>query len=545
MRRSSSALPRRGAHLVAALAITTGILSMSVPANASSDASAPAPTPQDSASTEPNPGTPTPAPSTPSPDPIDTPAPSPATTPPLPPTPAPGILPGPGLVGDLPLLSGSLSTPLPPSTVIPAALGRVFPTNPWIYNDLPGTRYLDERARNGTEVTRRHMGIDAQGAARQPIFAVADGVVVAGTWGTTSRDRDGWGNNVAISHSDGYATRYAHLADAPLVQIGDRITAGQLIGYMGASQYGVLEALDRHLHFEVTLNGRNVDPLAFLGAASPSLPASSATTPATGSRQLYEIRPGADQGYVTTATGLRVDSDVFVAVDMGGSSAQVMVSEGGTLKQLAVVDGAWTEIDTLLPLDATSLAGADTGTGFPELFAVEGGKLFHIVHDEVAGWTKTWTGHSTTGTVSAVRMPGDRLHGMLQQAGHLYHLFPAEGGLWNVSDTGQRVGTQFDAVYVGGRAPEVMTVLDAQVQRVVRGETAWGVATTGLPATGSLTAVQADAGWPVSLTAEPDGIDMTTVVGGMWTRYRYASLAPGPIDAVVVPGVGAVLYSLG
>ncbi|WP_194409933.1 M23 family metallopeptidase [Microbacterium cremeum] len=517
------------------------------PAPGDSTPTDPAPTPSDPTPVEP---TPTPGPTEPGPtEPRQQPS---ASVPPRPaPTPSsPGSAPGPWIPyvpSPAPGGAGPLAPVGPFPAAAPAAFGRVYPTNPWIYNDLPGTRFLDPRTDGQGRVVRRHMGIDAQGGVRQPIFAVADGIVVDGTWRTSRRDRHGFGNQVQIAHADGYATRYAHFASAPVVELGERVQAGQLIGYMGGSQRGDLHRVERHLHFEVTKDGQHVDPIAFLtgaGTADPADPAAAETAPATDSRLLYEIREKGDGGYASISTGISVGSDVFTAIDMGARTATVMVSEGGMLNQIAVVDGEWTKTPTGLALDATSISGADTGTGSPELFAVEDGKLLHIVRD-ATGWTKTWTGHDFSGTVSAVALPGNRLHAMLQQSGYLYHLTPAEGGLWNVSDTRLEVGAQVDAVYVDGPAPEAMTAIDGEVIRITRGDVAWDAQSTGLSATGPLTAAYEGGGWPLALTAEDGVLGVTRVTDRVWTRFAYDLQVPGAIDAVVLDGDGTVLYSVG
>lgn len=503
------------------------------------------PAPTDPASPEPSPTeTATPEPtSAPTPAPTETGAPPPPHDDPNT-SPDPWAAVPPDAAAALP---PTLGQPLSagPSQAAPAAFGRVYPTNPWIYNAQPGTRYLDVRERVGDRVVRLHMGIDAQGRIRQPIFAVADGTVVGGTWGTTRQDGHGFGNQVLISHADGFATRYAHLAEPPLVQLGDRVTTGQLIGYMGGSRRGDLNSVERHLHFEVTHDGRHIDPVAFLtgaSVASSSVPAQAASAATTDSL-LYEIRPGSDGSYMSTSTGVSVNSSVFSAVAMDADSTQVMVSEGGVLKQLAAEDGVWTKTDTGVALTATSLSAVDTGSGFPEVLAVEEGKLFHIVGSD-EGWTKTWTGHNLSGTVSAVRMPGDRLHALLEQSGYLYHLSPAEGGLWNISDTGLEVGEQMDAVYVGGDAPEAMTVFGGEAHRIIWDGLTWHTQSTGLSASGSLAAVYQDGGWPSVISAESDEIGLMRVADRLWTRYAYSVTAPGPIDAVVIGGT-AVLYSIG
>lgn len=555
------AIAAAGAGMPSVASAHAGVRSEATPAPADTPPADPAP--GDTAPADPTPSEPTPTDPAPSPTPSD-----PTPTVPAQPTPGPTgpVVPTPEPTASVPPSSGATPTqpapdpwmpalpglvpgagPVAPSyATAPAGFGLVYPTNPWIYNDQPGTRYLDVREQSRGLVTRRHMGIDAQGGVRQPIFAVAAGIVVDGTWGTTSRDRHGFGNQIQLAHTDGFATRYAHFATAPLVQLGDRVEQGQLIGFMGGSQRGDLHRLDRHLHFEVTKDGRHIDPIAFLtgagtvtDAAATAAPAAAAPTPLP----LSEIRPTAD-GYVSISTGVTVTSQVFTAVDMGGESAELFVSDAGRLLQVSVTGGAWTAVDTGLALAATSISAANTGTTHPELLAVEDGKLVHVAHDGSA-WTKTWTGHEFSGTVSAVAIPGGGLHGMLQQAGYLYHLSPAQGGLWNITDTRLEAGVQVDAVYVDGPAPEAMTVVDGEVHRITRGEIGWDAVATGLPASGPLAATYEGAGWPLAVSAEPGALGVTRVVDRVWTRYAYDLTVTGPIDAVAIPGAGTVLYSIG
>ena len=69
------------------------------------------------------------------------------------------------------------------------------------------------------------------------------------------------GNRVTIDHGDGVVTKYYHLANGSIpVQIGDAVTAGQLIGRMGSTGYST----GAHLHFQLEIYGEVVDPLPFL-----------------------------------------------------------------------------------------------------------------------------------------------------------------------------------------------------------------------------------------------------------------------------------------
>ncbi|NLB13431.1 MAG: peptidoglycan DD-metalloendopeptidase family protein [Gammaproteobacteria bacterium] len=98
-----------------------------------------------------------------------------------------------------------------------------------------------------------HRGVDFAGPRGSEIYTVADGVVqFAGR-------SNGYGNTVEIDHGNGYMTRYAH-NDKNLVTVGDRVKAGQVIAKMGATG----RATGTHLHFEVWLNGRVVNPNQYL-----------------------------------------------------------------------------------------------------------------------------------------------------------------------------------------------------------------------------------------------------------------------------------------
>lgn len=98
-----------------------------------------------------------------------------------------------------------------------------------------------------------HQGVDFSGARGSDILAVADGVVqFAGRM-------SGYGNIVEIDHGNGYVTRYAH-NDKNAVAVGDRVKAGQVIAKMGSTG----RSTGTHLHFEVWLNGRVVNPNQYL-----------------------------------------------------------------------------------------------------------------------------------------------------------------------------------------------------------------------------------------------------------------------------------------
>ncbi|WP_406040932.1 M23 family metallopeptidase [Micromonospora sp. NBC_00898] len=103
-----------------------------------------------------------------------------------------------------------------------------------------------------------HAGIDFAMPAGTPIHAAAAGTVVkAGDVG------DGYGNSVFIDHGNGYLTHYAHQSRIA-VSVGEKVSAGEVIGYEGATG----DATGPHLHFEVHKGAmwNQIDPAPFLRA---------------------------------------------------------------------------------------------------------------------------------------------------------------------------------------------------------------------------------------------------------------------------------------
>jgi murein DD-endopeptidase MepM/ murein hydrolase activator NlpD len=99
-----------------------------------------------------------------------------------------------------------------------------------------------------------HAGIDLAGPVGTPIYATADGVV-----GEASYNSGGYGNLVKIDHGRGIETRYGHLSSF-LVRPGQRVTRGQMIGRMGSTG----RSTGSHLHYEVRIDSRAVNPIPFM-----------------------------------------------------------------------------------------------------------------------------------------------------------------------------------------------------------------------------------------------------------------------------------------
>jgi murein DD-endopeptidase MepM/ murein hydrolase activator NlpD len=99
-----------------------------------------------------------------------------------------------------------------------------------------------------------HAGIDLAGPVGTPIYATADGTISAAGFNS-----GGYGNLVKIDHGRGIETRYGHLS-AILVSPGQRIVRGQQIGRMGSTG----RSTGSHLHYEVRIDGRAVNPIPFM-----------------------------------------------------------------------------------------------------------------------------------------------------------------------------------------------------------------------------------------------------------------------------------------
>ena len=99
-----------------------------------------------------------------------------------------------------------------------------------------------------------HPGIDLAGSYGTPIYATADGTVERAGWNS-----GGYGNLVEIDHGRGITTRYGHMS-AILVHAGDHVSRGQQIGRMGSTG----RSTGNHLHYEVRIDGRAVNPIPFM-----------------------------------------------------------------------------------------------------------------------------------------------------------------------------------------------------------------------------------------------------------------------------------------
>jgi len=103
---------------------------------------------------------------------------------------------------------------------------------------------------SGYDFSPTHLGIDIAAGLGAPIYAADSGVVVVAGWNS-----GGYGNVIMIDHGNGYSTVYGHLSQIN-VSLCQGVTQGQVIGLAGSTG----NATGPHLHFEVRLDGRYVDP---------------------------------------------------------------------------------------------------------------------------------------------------------------------------------------------------------------------------------------------------------------------------------------------
>lgn len=104
------------------------------------------------------------------------------------------------------------------------------------------------------KVNKFHRGIDFTAPEGTAIQATGDGIVTK-----VKRSKRGYGNNITINHGYGYETLYAHM-DKITINQGDRVVKGQQIGTVGNTGTSTAP----HLHYEVIINGKNVNPIDYV-----------------------------------------------------------------------------------------------------------------------------------------------------------------------------------------------------------------------------------------------------------------------------------------
>jgi murein DD-endopeptidase MepM/ murein hydrolase activator NlpD len=99
---------------------------------------------------------------------------------------------------------------------------------------------------------KMHTGVDWATPYGTPIFASGNGVLEKVGW------EGGYGKYVRVKHNNGYETAYAHMsAFAKGMEPGKRVRQGQVIGFVGSTG----QSTGAHVHYEILVNGRFVDPM--------------------------------------------------------------------------------------------------------------------------------------------------------------------------------------------------------------------------------------------------------------------------------------------
>ena len=136
----------------------------------------------------------------------------------------------------------------PPKETEPVSEGWIVPcsyvrlTSPFGYRDAP------------TEgASTFHQGVDLAGPEGTPIYASRSGTV------TIARYSNSAGFYVTINHGDGFSSVYMHMTNY-VVSVGQKVSQGQLIGYMGST--GI--STGSHLHFGIAYNGTYVNPALYV-----------------------------------------------------------------------------------------------------------------------------------------------------------------------------------------------------------------------------------------------------------------------------------------
>jgi murein DD-endopeptidase MepM/ murein hydrolase activator NlpD len=129
-----------------------------------------------------------------------------------------------------------------------AATPSIMPTKGWL-----SSAFAAERVHPILHLARPHEGIDVSAPMGAEIEAPAAGVVTDVKW------EEGYGNMLTLDHGFGLVTRYAHCSKILVVR-GQRVKRGQKIALVGSTGLST----GPHLHYEVWVNGKPVDPIKYV-----------------------------------------------------------------------------------------------------------------------------------------------------------------------------------------------------------------------------------------------------------------------------------------
>jgi len=141
----------------------------------------------------------------------------------------------------------SVRTDVDKRNALAAATPSIWPAHGWLSSGIG--------ARNDPITGQRdfHEGLDISADHGSRVYATADGTV------THAAPEGGYGNLIVLDHGYGLETRYGHLSRYH-VRVGHKVRRGQLVGLVGSTG----RSTGSHLHYEVRVNGRLLNPLQLL-----------------------------------------------------------------------------------------------------------------------------------------------------------------------------------------------------------------------------------------------------------------------------------------
>lgn len=151
------------------------------------------------------------------------------------------------LLGRLETRLQFMRTDIERRSAVASATPSIWPAHGWLSAKF-GQR--EDPFSGGEEF---HTGLDISADKGRPVYATAAGKVESAAY------NGAYGNQITIAHGFGMQTRYAHLSGFA-VKAGDKVAQGDVIGYVGSTG----RATGAHLHYEVLVNGKLIDPLPLI-----------------------------------------------------------------------------------------------------------------------------------------------------------------------------------------------------------------------------------------------------------------------------------------
>jgi murein DD-endopeptidase MepM/ murein hydrolase activator NlpD len=144
--------------------------------------------------------------------------------------------------------------------VIATASNPSFVPSMWAHLGKINNEFGFRRNPFGGGAYEFHAGLDIDGETGNNVAATANGIITEADWS------GGYGNMIEIDHGNGLKTRYGHLSRIG-VRVGDAVQRGQIIGLIGSTG----RSTGAHLHYELRLNDRPINPRRFLPSLSPQI----------------------------------------------------------------------------------------------------------------------------------------------------------------------------------------------------------------------------------------------------------------------------------